>query len=122
MINSHKDLIVWQKSIDLTFLIYEVTESFPREEQYNLVSQMRRSAVSISSNIAEGRSRGTRKDFQQFLRVAYGSAAELETQLIIAQKLKKTRDLDYSKIVGLLTEVMKILNVMISKFNLKADS
>ena len=122
MLNSHKDLIVWQKSIDLIVLIYELTEKFPREELYGLIAQMRRSSVSIASNIAEGRSRGTRKDFQQFLRIAYGSAAELETQIIIAQKLKKTRDLDYSMIVGLLTEVMKMLNVMISKFNPKANS
>jgi len=106
----------------LAILIYELTEAFPKEELYNLVSQMRRSAVSIPSNIAEGRSRGTRKDFQQFLRIAYGSGAELETQIIIAQKLKKTSNLGYSKVESLLSEVMKMLNTMISKFNLKANS
>lgn len=117
MLNSHKDLIVWQKSIDLTVLIYELTEKFPREELYGLVAQMRRSAVSIASNIAEGRSRKTRKDFIQFLRISYGSAAELETQLIIAQKLEKTKYLNYSKVNELLLEVLKMLNAMISKLD-----
>lgn len=103
-------------------LIYKLTEEFSREELYNLVSQMRRLAVSIPSNIAEGRLRGTRKDFQQFLRIAYGSGAELETQIIIAKKLKNTSELDYSKVESLLNEIMKMLDVMISKFNLKARS
>lgn len=122
MLNSHKDLIVWQKSIDLTVLIYKLTEKFPKEELYGLVMQMRRSAVSVASNIAEGRSRKTRKDFIQFLRIAYGSVAELETQLIIAQKLEKTKDLNYSKVNELLLEVSKMLNAMISKLDHKAES
>jgi len=122
LLNSHKDLIVWQKSIDLTVLIYKLTEKFPKEELYGLVMQMRRSAVSVASNIAEGRSRKTRKDFIQFLRIAYGSVAELETQLIIAQKLEKTKDLNYSKVNELLLEVSKMLNAMISKLDHKAES
>jgi len=77
---------------------------------------MRRSAVSIPSNIAEGWSRGTKKDFTQFLRISYGSGAELETQIIIAKRLLGTKYLDYSKVDILLNETMKMLNVMIGKF------
>jgi len=116
MINSYKELIVWQKSIELVVAVYDLTAQFPKEEIYGLTSQMRRSAVSIPSNIAEGRSRGTKKDFTQFLRISYGSGAELETQIIIAKRLLGTKYLDYSKVDILLNETMKMLNVMIGKF------
>lgn len=119
IIHSYKELIVWQKSIQLVVEIYELTEDFPKEEIYGLTSQIRRAAVSIPSNIAEGRFRGTRKDFLQFLRIAYASGAEVETQLEIAKKLSKTKLLNYNKVDDLLVEVMKMLNVMINK--LKAD-
>jgi len=76
-IKSYKDLVVWQKSMNLVVDIYKITENFPREEVFGLTSQMRRCAISIPSNIAEGRGRGTRKDFAQFLRIALGSADEL---------------------------------------------
>jgi four helix bundle protein len=117
MIHSYKDLIVWQKAIELTVAIYELTEFFPKEETYGLTSQMRRAAVSISSNIAEGRFRGTKNDYIQFLRIAYGSGAELETQIEIAKRLPKTKNLDYSSANLLLQEVMKMLNVMIRNMN-----
>ena len=78
---------------------------------------MRRAAVSIPSNIAEGRFRGTKKDFLQFLRIAYSSGAELETQLEIAKRLRQTKDFDYSKVDSLLLEIMKMLNTIIRKFN-----
>src|SRR3989344_8802366 len=107
-IYSYKELIVWQKAVALSVAIYELTERFPREEVYGLVSQMRRAAVSIPSNIAEGRLRGTRKDFLQFLRIAHGSSAELETQIIIAKSLTKTKDLSYSKAESLLLEIEKM--------------
>src|SRR3989338_6281777 len=97
-IHSHKDLIVWQKGIDLSKKIYILTEKFPREEIYGITSQMRRAAISIPSNIAEGRSRGTRKDFVQFLRIAIGSASELETQIEIAKNLPQTKNLSYQEI------------------------
>ncbi len=115
MINSYKDLIVWQKSIELVVAAYKITDNFPREEIYGLTLQIRKSAVSIPSNIAEGRHRGTRKDFLHFLQIAYASGAELETQIEIAKRLLKTKSLDYSKIDSLLLEVMKMLNVMINK-------
>src|SRR3989304_1877241 len=97
MINSYKDLIVWQKAVKLALVVYELTSRFPKEESFGLTSQMRRSAVSIPSNIAEGRSRGTKKDFIQFLRIAFGSGAELETQIIIAKQIDNIRILDFSE-------------------------
>lgn len=90
-IHSHKNLIVWQKGIELTKQVYLITDKFPREEIYGITSQMRRSAVSIPSNTAEGRSRGTRKDFVQFLRIAMGSASELETQIEIAKNFHRPK-------------------------------
>lgn len=86
-LHSYKDLIVWQKAIKLAVMIYQITSSFPKEEVYGLTSQLRRAAVSIPSNIAEGRHRGSRKDFLQFLRIAYASGAEVETQLLIAKEV-----------------------------------
>jgi four helix bundle protein len=86
MIN-YKELRIWQKSVDLAVKIYQVTQDFPREEQYGLTSQVRRSAVSIPSNIAEGAGRNSRKDFNNFLGISNGSTCELDTQLIIAQRV-----------------------------------
>ena len=117
MVYSYKELIVWQRSIQLVTAIYELTESFPRDELYGLTSQIRRAAVAVPSNIAEGRSRGTRKDFLQFLRIAYGSGAELETQIEIAKILQSTKSLNYSEVDVVLLEVMKMLNAMIKKLN-----
>jgi four helix bundle protein len=85
---SFRELEVWKKAIDLTAMIYELTTEFPKHEIYGLSSQMRRAAVSIASNIAEGSARGTRKDFKQFVKQAEGSNCELQTQLIIANRLQ----------------------------------
>ncbi|MEO8637920.1 MAG: four helix bundle protein [Candidatus Taylorbacteria bacterium] len=115
MINSYKDLIVWQKSVLLSVKIYEITENFPREEIFGLTSQMRRSSVSIASNIAEGRGRGTRKDFSQFLRIAFGSCSELQTQIEIAKQLPKTKKFNYFEVENLLMEISKMLNSIITK-------
>lgn len=87
MIKSYKDLDVWKAAIDLIKKLYIVTKDFPKEEIYGLVSQMRRSAVSISSNIAEGKMRQYTNEYIQFLYVSLGSCAELETQLIISGEL-----------------------------------
>ena len=84
---THKDLIVWKKSIDFVTDIYKETNAFPKMEQYGLVSQLRRAAVSIPSNIAEGASRKSKKEFIQFLHIARASSSELETQLIISTKI-----------------------------------
>lgn len=114
MVHSYRDLIVWQKSRDLSVLIYEITALFPQSEQYGLISQMRRAAVSIASNIAEGRCRGSRKDFRQFLLIAYSSGAELETQIEISKLLEFGKNIDFIEIDSLLEEVMKMLNKMIN--------
>ena len=119
-IHSHKDLIVWQKGIELSKHIYLLPERFPKEEIYGITSQMRRAAVSIPSNIAEGRSRGTRKDFVQFLRIAMGSASELETQLEIAKNLPQTKNLSYKEIDILLGEVSRMTMGMIKKLSIKS--
>lgn len=84
----YKKLNVWKESIDLVKQIYQVTANFPREEKYGLISQLRRASVSIPSNIAEGNSRSSDKDYKRFVEMAYGSALELETQLIISVELK----------------------------------
>ena len=105
-IQSYKQLKVWQKSIELVKEIYKSTEGFPKSELYGLVSQMRRAAISIPSNIAEGYKRKGLSEYLQFLRIADASAAELETQIIIAKELYK--DLNFSKVESLLEEVQKM--------------
>jgi len=120
-IHSYKELIVWQKGLDLVFAVYKLTSFFPKEETYGLISQMRRAAVSIPSNIAEGRERGTKKDYLQFLRIAKGSSAELETQILVAEKLYPNNKIDYNDVKRLITEVKLMLSAMIIKMNPKAN-
>jgi four helix bundle protein len=120
-IHSYKELLVWKKGIDLVTEIYELTKLFPKEEVFGLSSQIKRAAVSIPTNIAEGRFRGTRKDFIQFLRIAYASGAELETELHIAEKLKFGRPEQLKRANSLLDEEMRMLNVMISKLGSEAN-
>jgi four helix bundle protein len=86
-VRTHKDLDVWKKAMDLAAKVYSLTARFPKEELYGLTSQIRRSAVSIPSNIAEGAARHSRKEFIQFLHIASGSVAELETQLLLAVRM-----------------------------------
>ncbi len=115
MILNYKELIVWQKSVILAVKTYEITENFPRTEIFGLTSQMRRSSVSIASNIAEGRCRSTRKDFMNFLKIAHGSSAELQTQIEIAKKLSFSEKLDYNIIESGIEEIILMLRSMISK-------
>lgn len=109
--NSYKDLIVWQRSMELAREVYKITTSLPHIEQYGLVSQLRRATVSIPSNLAEGSKRGSRKDFMQFLRIASGSAAELETQLMLSKDLYP--EVPYTKVIALLDEVQRMLTSLI---------
>src|SRR3990172_8998561 len=95
MIKSYKELIVWQKAFQLAKLIYKLTRNFPKSEIFGLVSQMQRCAVSIVSNIAEGYSRGHRQEYLQFLRVAFGSGAELETQLLLSYELELINKVEF---------------------------
>ena len=103
----HHKLEVWKRSINMVTEIYKITEKFPKNELYGLSQQMRRCAVSIPSNIAEGAARNTSKEFVQFLSVSQGSAAELETQLIIAKNLGYIADIDNS--LNELDEISKML-------------
>ena len=109
---SFKDLIVWQKSMALVKDIYRVSDRLPAKEKFGLVSQMQRCVVSIPSNIAEGNKRSTAKDYVQFLRTASGSAAELETQLLLAKDLY---GLNVVQELSMLEEIQKMLEVMKKK-------
>lgn len=115
VIRTYKDLIVWQKSMDLVKEIYLLTEKFPKSEVYGLSSQMQRASVVIPSNIAEGYLRKHKKEYAQFLSISLGSAAELETQILICQSLDKFKDIDFSNAQSLVTEVMKMLYVLIER-------
>jgi four helix bundle protein len=117
VLKSYQDLIVWQKSMILAKKVYLLTENFPKCEIYGLVSQMRRASVAIPSNIAEGYGRKSSKEYVQFYRIAYGSALELETQLILSTDLGFLREEECKDIQVLLTEVQKMLYVMIRRLN-----
>lgn len=118
MINSYKDLIVWQKSFELVMEIYKLTDLFPKPEIYGLISQMRRCAVSIPSNIAEGFVRKHRKEYAQFISIAFGSGAELETQLLLSKELKFVSEKEFIKSEQLLNEIMKMLNSFSAKLKI----
>lgn len=98
--------------MDLVKEVYLITDNYPKEELFGLVSQMRRAAISIPSNIAEGRMR-SQKEFRKFLLIAFGSGAELETQIEIAESLSFPNKVNYDRIKELLSEVMKMLNALI---------
>jgi four helix bundle protein len=111
---SYKELLVWQQSMRLVAEVYRVTKLFPREEIYGLTSQLRRSAVSVPSNIAEGQGRASRGEFVQFLCTARGSLFELETQLLIAGQLSYFKPQDGTEISQQLTRVAQLLNALIN--------
>jgi len=113
-IKSYKDLIVWRKSFELAKLIYKITAKFPQSETYGLANQLRRAAVSIPSNIAEGFSRGSVKERLQFFQISFGSASEVETQLLLAKELDFAHDADYEFVEKLIVEVKKMLNTMLA--------
>lgn len=108
-----KDLLVWQKSINFVTQIYRATDHFPRHEMYGLTSQIRRAAVSIPSNIAEGNSRRSIPDYLQFLKISRGSCAEVETQLIIAKNLNFISEENYLILNQNSIEITKMLNGLI---------
>lgn len=110
---SFKELIVWQKSFLLAREVYQLTKRLPKDEQYGLTSQLRRASVSIPSNIAEGKQRKTRNDFLQFLHIADGSCAELETQLLLVKDIYPT--FDVREALGILNEVQRMLGAMMSR-------
>lgn len=107
--NNFRELLVWDKAVELAIYIYELTEKYPRKEVYGLTSQIRRSVVSISSNIAEGSGRRSKKEFRHFLDIAFGSCFELETQLIISFKLNYIDEGHFADVKHSLIEVQKML-------------
>src|SRR6266480_6814981 len=109
---SYKDLIVWQKGIEAAKSVYRLTAVFPSEEKFGLVARMRRAAVSIPSNIAEGQARHTTGEFIQFISHAEGSVAELDTQLILSIELKFCRDVGAEAAFELIAELRRMLNVL----------
>ena len=111
--DSYKNLKVWQKSMDLVEEMYKLTSKFPKEELFGLTSQMRRSTIAIPSNIAEGQRRNHLKEYIQFLYIAKGSGAELETQLLIAKRLSFNTPVLISNAEDLLTEILKMLTKLI---------
>ena len=115
MINSYKDLKVWNKAMDLTTMVYDALKTFPPKEEYGLSSQMRRSSVSIPSNIAEGYGRNSTLDYCRFLQIALGSAYELETQVELALRLDYVDNDSANKLATQLTEVGRMLNSLINK-------
>jgi four helix bundle protein len=118
-INSYKDLKIWQKGIELVELIYKITISFPKNEQYGITSQIKRSSVSVPSNIAEGWGRGYNSNFLQFIKIARGSLYELEAQIIIAYKIQLISEEDFEIIQNLILIESKMINSFITSLKNK---
>ncbi len=119
-VKSYKELIAYKKGYELVKIVYEITSSFPKEERYGITSQMRRAAISIPSNIAEGYMRGS-KEYLQFLKIALGSSAELETQISLSYDLKFFDKNNFDKSLNLLQEVIKLLVTYIKKLNERSE-
>ena len=107
--HNYRELKIWKSAIEISLVVYKLIEQFPEIEKYNLSSQIRRSAVSVPSNIAEGAGRNSDKDFLRFLGIAQGSAFELQTQIIIAYKLKLINELEFETINDSLDELEKMI-------------
>ena len=115
--HNFKELKVWQKGIQLAVDMYKQTENFPNDEKFGLTSQMRRAAVSIPSNIAEGCGRKTDRDLSNFLSHSLGSQYELETQLIISKEVQLIADMEFDKLTSELNEIQKMTKTLIDKFS-----
>ncbi len=117
--SSYKDLIAWQKACKIAVLVYSLTDTIPRAERYGLISQMQRAGVSIASNIAEGSKRNGVKEFIQFLSIAQGSAAELETQLCILKELNLGDADKIEELLLMLDEIMRIIGKLMYSLKTK---
>ncbi len=120
MLKNYKELKVWQRSYQLCIDVYKITKSFPQEEKYGLTSQMRRSALSVSSNIAEGYGRKTTPEYIQALYIAYGSHCELETQILLSGDLNYIAKEDLNKLQGTVNEVERMLKALIKALENKS--
>lgn len=115
MIQDYRDLVVWQKAMEVAKQVYLLVKGLPKEEIYALSNQMRRAAVSIPSNIAEGNARNSAKEYAQFLSIARGSKAELETQLLLCKEIGYLTQTEIQPLLVLLKEIGKMISVMIRK-------
>ncbi len=115
----YRQLVVWQKAMELVKAIYEVTERFPRHEVYGLTSQIRRAAISVPSNIAEGQGRDSTKEFLHHLSMAYGSLMEVETQVLIAESLTYIDQTDSAKILERTAETGRLINGLVRSLRQK---
>jgi len=120
-LKSHKDLDVWRAAIDLARDVYELTKTYPKEEQFGIISQMRRSAVSIASNIAEGAARQGTKEFVQFLYIAVGSANELDTQLEISKATTMAKAEPLNAVQEQVTRVIMLLHGLIRALKARSE-
>ena len=114
-IQNYKDLIVWQKAMDLAEEIHRLSKTFPREDLYGLTSQIRRAAVSVPSNIAEGHARQSTAEFRNFLSIALGSLAEVDTQQLLAQRFEYLTPEQATKATQLMEEIAKMLHSLRAK-------
>ena len=116
-IQSHRDLVVWRKSMDLTVLIYRMTQRFPHSDTYRLVSQMTRSAASVPANIAEGHARGSRRDYSHFLSIAKGSLMETETEtyVMLSERLNYAEEPEVQATLAAITEISKMITAIRGK-------
>ena len=114
IVKTHRDLLAWQKGMALTKAVYEATKAFPKEELFGLTSQIRRAAVSVPANIAEGSGRGSTKEFLQFLVIARGSLAELETLLLLAKGLSMVSGEAFAKLEVLISEISALIGGLIA--------
>lgn len=121
-IRSHRDLLVWQKAMDLVDSVYDLTESFPAREGFGLTSQITRAAVSVPANIAEGQARSTARDFANFLAIARGSLMEIETLLTVAVRRRFVSDQDTAPAFKQITEVSKMLTSLRGKLTARSRS
>jgi len=118
-VQDYRKLQIWQRSHQVTLTVYRLTSAFPAEEKFGLVSQMRRSAASIPTNIAEGSGRGSNADFVRFLYIAMGSAAELDYQLLLSNELGFMAEKDYNAISSELGEIQRMINAFIRRLKSK---
>ena len=114
---NYRDLVAWQKAMDLAEQVYQLTAEFPNEERFSLTSQIRRAVVSIPSNIAEGQGRFTQPDFRRFLSIAHGSVREVETQLLLARRLSYLGEAQIERVLELSSEVGRLIQGLAKSLN-----
>ena len=118
-VRNYRDLVVWQKAMDLVEMVYKVTASFPKQELFGLTAQLRKAAVSIPSNIAEGQGRQSDREFHHFLRISHGSLREVETQILIATRLAYMSEQSKSSLLERSAEIGRLTNGLLSTLSAK---